>query len=748
MGTMSAIVWCLAYILGLLMSAIPFGGVIVLACGIIIAIVLIKFQRIAISRLKPELTIPRVWIIAGVIGLIAGAYLQIQSPQPSAIDISRFVPDKAQDVKVYGRVDELPRLTRSGNLQIWLNVTGLGEKKADGKLYVTLPQREARDLYPGEAIAIVGSLYKPKPAMNPGGFNFQKYLAREGSFAGLKGSKIQLIDPNQKPSWGWWMIRQKIVRSHVEQLGESEGAIVSAMVLGSRVVDIPFELKDAFSRVGMSHALAASGFQVSLILSTILVITRRLPKLIQASCGAIGLITFLGLAGLEAAVVRAIVMGFAVLMGIVLERRIKPLGSLLFAATTLLIVNPMWIWDLGFQFSFLATLGLLVTVPALTKRLDWLPTIVVPAIAVPIAAFAWTLPLQLYMFGIVSPYSIAANIITTILISIISIGAVISSVLNLISPMIGSVAASAVHYPTFELIYIIKFFCQLPGNSIAVGTISILLMLVLYALIFLPWMQPKYQHQWWILLLMGVSLVFIPAWYTRANLFKVTALSVGNAPVLVVQDHNRVGLINSGDAAAVRFTVLPFLRKEGINQIDWAIAAQPATTDGWAAILEQMPIRSMYDFSGAKQSAVDLQTVQRLTAQQGKHIPIATGQTVKTGAIAVRALSIEPTIVQFQMNQQSWLWLGEFPNKQQRRSLGNLADFQTLWWSGRRIYPKFLEALKVQTAIAYSNIHPETLAQLQQRHIQTYQTRYGALEWTLKGFKPSLELDETNAPML
>lgn len=498
----------------------------------------------------------------------------------------------------------------------------------------------------------------------------------------------------------------------------------------------------------MSHALAASGFQVSLILSTILAITRRLPKVIQASCGAIGLVIFLGLAGLEAAVVRAVVMGFAVLIGIVLERRVKPLGSLLFAATTLLIVNPTWIWDLGFQFSFLATLGLLVTVPALTKRLDWLPSIVVPAIAVPIAAFIWTLPLQLYMFGIVSPYSIVANIITTILISVISIGAVISSMLNLTAPMIGSIAANLIHYPTFALIYIVKFFCQLPGNSIAVGTLSILLTLVLYGLIALPWMQPKYQHRWWILLLMGIGLVFIPAWYTHANLFRVTALSVGNAPVLVVQDHGRVGLINSGNAAAVRFTVLPFLRKEGINRIDWAIAAHPATADGWTAILEHMPIRSLYDFSGAKESTVDLQTVQQLTAHHGKHLPIATRQTVKIGTIAVRALSIEPTIVQLQINQQSWLWLREFPNGQQRRALGDLTNFQTLWWPGRRIHPKLLEALKIQSAIAYSKLHSETLSQLQQKRIEVYQTQTGAVEWTPKGFKPSLELDETNTPML
>jgi competence protein ComEC len=85
-------------------------------------------------------------------------------------------------------------------------------------------------------------------------------------------------------------------------------------------------------------------------------------------------------------------MGCGALIGLVVQRKRKPLNSLLIAATLLLLFNPVWIWDIGFELSFLATLGLMVTVQPLIKRLDWLPPAIASLVAVPITASIWTLP--------------------------------------------------------------------------------------------------------------------------------------------------------------------------------------------------------------------------------------------------------------------------------------------------------------------------------------------------------------------
>ncbi|MFM6278316.1 MAG: ComEC/Rec2 family competence protein, partial [Dolichospermum sp.] len=161
-----------------------------------------------------------------------------------------------------------------------------------------------------------------------------------------------------------------------------EGPLVSSMVLGAKAVDLPYDIRDLFVRTGLAHALAASGFQTSLILGVILQLTKGTNKATQITLGGLGLTSFLFLAGFEPAVLRAVIMGFAALLGLALEKGVKQLGSLLIAATLLLLFNPLWIWNLGFQLSFLATLGLIVTSPAIDKRLDWLP----PAISSLISA--------------------------------------------------------------------------------------------------------------------------------------------------------------------------------------------------------------------------------------------------------------------------------------------------------------------------------------------------------------------------
>jgi hypothetical protein len=88
-------------------------------------------------------------------------------------------------------------------------------------VYVTVPLLKATGLYPGESIAITGSLYKPQPPSNPGGFDFQNYLAQQGSFTGLRGRYIS-HDDSQPPPWGLWKIRQRITRAQAQLLGRSQ----------------------------------------------------------------------------------------------------------------------------------------------------------------------------------------------------------------------------------------------------------------------------------------------------------------------------------------------------------------------------------------------------------------------------------------------------------------------------------------------------------------------------------------------
>ncbi|MEI3652810.1 MAG: ComEC/Rec2 family competence protein [Dolichospermum lemmermannii FEM_B0920] len=780
----SGIIICLSYILGLLFTAIPWGGVWILLLGVVGAVF---FRRIYANlrqfALKKENAVtkqktvvnnwagtphPRIWLIAGVVGLLATVYFQFRVPQPGIKDISQFAAgdnsNLEQLVIVRGLVDSNPRATRSQRGQFWLAATQLDEVKNDkgpagipkgvtGRLYVTVPILQSTGLYPGQQIAVTGFLYKPTAASNPGGFDFQKYLRQEGTFAGLIGKQINILD-DERP-WGWWQIREKIGRSQARLLGVPEGPLVSAMVLGSKAVDLPYDIRDLFVRTGLAPALAASGFQTSLILGVVLQLTRRTNKATQITLGGLSLIVFLFLVGFEPAVLRAEIMGFAALLGLALEKNVKQLGSLLIAATLLLLFNPLWIWNLGFQLSFLATLGLIVTASPITQRLDWLPPAIASLISVPLAATIWTLPRLLDFACVIIVYSIPLNILTTPFISVISIGGMISGLVSLISPDLGGTLASFLYYPTHWLIQMVEFFDHLPGSQIPVGSISIWQMLTIYLLIILVWLVRWWQKRWWFAGLIAVGLVIFPVWHSANNLVRITLLDTKNEPVLVIQDRGNITVINGGNEGTGRFTILPFLRQQGINQINWAIASKfPGyTNDAWLEIMQSLPIKNLYEYTPKLADNIATQLLQKeLQKQQGIYQNLAVGQSINNPTITAQLINDQVPILKLQIFNQNWLLVGNIKSQQIAELIksGDLSSPQVLWCPSESLQDLVL-ALKPQIAIApANNLDSKVLSSLSKGQTKLFLTgKDGAVQWTPNGnFQTFIQTTENKSSVL
>jgi competence protein ComEC len=777
MSPASGALLSLAYIFGLLLTAVlgsptrpvpwtEYGlvSLAVVVLGIVAAIAIPRFWRTG-----PK---PRLWLAAGIVAALALVYFQARVPKPAANDISQFVRStngivQEQVVAVQGKVKSMPRLTRSSKAQFWLEATQLSEvesrdkvgassKGVRGKLYVTVPMLQATGLYRGQTISVTGVLYKPKPASNPGAFDFETYLAKEGAFAGFSGRQVSLFDEGQRQPWGWWKLRQRIIRAQVRDLGSPAGQIVSSFVLGNQAVDIPYDTRDPFIQAGLAHTLAASGTQTSLILGLVLLLTKRFSVKTQLGLGTGALAIFVCLTGLQPSVLRAAIMGFGALVALVTQRKVKPLGSLLVAATLLLLFNPLWIWDLGFQLSFLATLGLLVTAPPLTKALDWLPVAIASLIAITVAASWWTLPLQLYVFNMFAPYSIVANIISAPFIAVISIGSIISALAALIAPIAGSALAWLLYYPTQLLIMLVQLFNGLPGSSVAVGKISLVQLLLLYGLIGLSSINKRWQRRWWLAGLVAVSLVALPVWQTKISQFQVTVLATDQEQVLVIQDQGQVALVNSGEADTATFTVLPFLQKQGVNQIDSAIALdnEPRLRSGWLQMLQSLPVKTFYDLAAPQSLPGERQAiVSAIKAQKSQYQRVSRGQRMFVGSTPIEIISAEPLVLQLQVRYQSWLLMGDMnPDTQQQLvSRRNLPAIQVLWWTGESLSPELLKALQPKVAIASSKIVDLDTAKLLQRaKIPLYWTgRDGAIRWTpQEGFETTLEVTNKDAPLL
>jgi competence protein ComEC len=734
--------FCCAYIAGLLVSAFSWGSLLLLGIGLGAA-VLRSPQALQRSR-QWRIPIPpawwrgptsRDWIIAGGVSLLAVFYLQVAQPYPAFNDVSRLVPSTQTSAiaEVTGLVQSRPALTRRGTAQIWLTAQRAKTSEpiaeaVSGTVFVTVPYKAAETIHFGQTVTIAGILYKPQRVTRPHGFDFATYLSQEGAFSGLKGTQIRV--EQEGSSWGGWAIRQRIVRSLQQGTGTRTGSLLGALVLGKDAADVPYDLKDAFIQSGLAHALAASGFQVSLILALVLGLGRSLSTSGQVLLGGGALLLYGLLSGAEASIVRAILMGFASLLALWLGRKVRPVPALLIIATLMLIFKPLWIWDLGFQLSVLATLGLIVTASPLATLLDWVPPTLASLLAVPLAATLWTLPLQLYVFGVLPLYGLVANVMTALLLSVLTIGGFISSLAALVWPLLGSGLAWCLFWPTQLLMFVVQSVSQLPGNALALGSISLFQLLALYGCIISVWLVPQIQKQWRLVTAIGFLLIVIPVWQTQTQRFVVTVFDQTRTPMMVIQHPQGTVVVNSGDRLNVSQSLVPFLQQEGINRIDWAIDtnATPTAQSGWMALLKKMPIQVL---SRTIPQAVDGVQSQRQPQQQ---LEVNPQERLTLGPIQMVLWRTQPATLELQIGPQRWLLVDGSTETDFAAWLTTvqIPSMQVLWWRGQSISPKLVEQLHPETLILSGRrIDGEAIASLKQIVPNVFWTeRDGTVQWT------------------
>ncbi|MEO0948598.1 MAG: ComEC/Rec2 family competence protein [Cyanobacteria bacterium J06641_5] len=468
----------------------------------------------------------RGWLALGLVAAVAVAYLQLRLPRPTETDVSQLIAgnSSSEQVRIWGTVQSSPSLTASNKVRFWLRANRTHDgRSVGGKLYVTTSLLQGTGVYPGQTVAIAGWLYQPQTPKNPGAFNFRTYLSRQGTFAGFNAETIEPV--GEGPPWGWWQLRRRIVKAFVRGLGSPAGQLVGSIALGRRAVDLPPDVRELFVRGGLAHILAASGFHVSLLLNSVGTLTQEFRPRARLAVSLGSLLLYVGLTGISPSVARAAIMGAAGAIAQQRDRQVNSVGALLLAAAALLAIQPLWIADLGFQLSFLATLGLLATAPTVAGWFACFPKFLAGAIAVPIAVLPWVLPLQLWTFGIFPPYSIAVNILTVLLVIIVSLGGMLAALVALLFPPAGSAAAGLLFHPTQALMGIVTWCDRLPGSSFALGRITWWQLGALYGAIVAVWGLRWLQRRWGLIALASLVIVLAPLAYQRLTSSQVTLLA-------------------------------------------------------------------------------------------------------------------------------------------------------------------------------------------------------------------------------
>ena len=287
----------------------------------------------------------------------------------------------------------------------------------------------------GWRLKLKGALQAPQPSIYLLVSGPTNRLRRLGSWSQLRADQWHVLHKSWTPVAD---ARRSIAARFQQVAGPQRGGLLAALVLGSAQVQLPAELREAFRVAGLSHALAASGFHLSVVLGFVLAFARGTCRSLRVFLGCCSLLIFLTLAGGQPSVVRAVLMGATALLIRESDQRSRGTGVLLLTLILMLLVRPDWAHSIGFQLSAAATAGLTLSAPGLEQqllrccpsRMRWLASTFV----VSWAALVWTLPLQLLHFGSTPLYALVANLLAAPLLAPLALSAMGLAVLALVLP--------------------------------------------------------------------------------------------------------------------------------------------------------------------------------------------------------------------------------------------------------------------------------------------------------------------------
>ncbi len=289
------------------------------------------------------------------------------------------------------------------------------------------------DVELGDRVLLKGSFELPENFSES--FSYTDYLLLKNITLRLSKANIQSISKPRNPPWEHYLFAIKRRLQYTIQTlwpGDS-GGWISGILLGARS-DLSQDLKDNFQRTGLTHIVAVSGFNITIIISLLFTVLKPLSLSLRVVVSLCSIALFALFVGASAAVVRASLMGGLALIVLLLERNTASLYIVLLSACLMVALQPRTLlYDIGFQLSFCALFGLMYVEPLVRPWFLWLPKQfeIQEAVSTTIAAQIITTPLTLYYFQSFSLIAPLANLLVTPLIPL----SMLLSFLAAISPI-------------------------------------------------------------------------------------------------------------------------------------------------------------------------------------------------------------------------------------------------------------------------------------------------------------------------
>lgn len=547
----------------------------------------------------------------------------------SSDELVKYAPSSS---KIVGQIISIPNSNIKNKTKFFVKVSEIDGERIQAKTLVTAESdtNDFNKLVIGNTYEFNGQLRTPFKAGNPSQFDYSKYLRNFDTFTVyyVNEDNINQLNSQTSPKWKFIQnlntIRTKIISTHAQTLKSPYLELLGGIVFGDDAIAPPDYIKTSFVNSGLLHILAASGMNVAFIYGFWFFFVRKLkvPYKLSVISGILLIVLYTFMTGLGPSVIRAALMLIIILIGKLIDRDTHSISLLSFVAMIMLIYNPAYINDVGFQLSFLVTFGILATGNVLFEKLKEIkvPEWISGSVLLPVVAQIWVAPIQMFYFNTFSTYSIFANILSVPFISVVSFGGFVSSIFATFSPYTKFICIPIDFILNFLLkgiVFISTSFANFPNSLIETTHPSVLQISIYYSIVILLTIIIKNHQEKQIIKKLGItSLILILGLLITIikipnHKLELITFDVQNADCFLIKSPDeKYFIIDTGRSpyktgkSQASSTIIKYLKDRGIKNIEGLIITHFDTDHAGGAydIIKNLNVKEVYLNSSTDQS--------------------------------------------------------------------------------------------------------------------------------------------------
>jgi len=338
----------------------------------------------------------------------------------------------------------------------------------------------------GDIVSVYGKLVKLENFITDTGkeFDYVHYLAKDNIHYLVNYPEIKIVLREQgNPIKGFlFSAKEKFLEKINYAIPEPESLLMGGLIFGQEA-NFSQEMRQDFVDTGTIHIVALSGYNVTIVAEWIMKLFGFLPLIYAVWVGILAIFLFIIMSGGASTAVRAGIMASLVLIARSTGRNYDISRALVIAATLMIILNPMiFLYDVSFQLSFIATVAVIYLSPRLEKYFTWVTKSfgLRDIISVTFSAYIFVLPFILYKMGNLSVVALPANFLVLPFIPFTMVLGFITGFIGFISPFISLIFGYIAYlFLGFEL-KVIHLFSNFSFASITVSNFPIVLTILIY----------------------------------------------------------------------------------------------------------------------------------------------------------------------------------------------------------------------------------------------------------------------------